>query len=315
LILFLLGSLPYETYAETAHRIVAIVDRTGISEFDALERARLMIVSAGQTPTPDLIKQVYPGAVQVLVDEILQRKIAEKFKITVTPQEVAQRIQEIEQQSGLEKGALLSHFQSQGISSKAIEKQTEVLLLWMRYIQQKYGHRTSVPPQEVQKVKKKWMQEMRQPVYHVGEIVLYESPKASLDQQKNQSYEIRQMIDEGAPFSELANKFSQSLSRDAGGSTGWKGLDKIDPAFHQWAQQAEVGSIMGPFPFPKDKPNRWMILALLGRKNPDPQTLDEPTDDQISMTLKGEILSLWARKELESLRKNIPHEIYLSGKP
>jgi hypothetical protein len=65
---------------DTPHRILAIVDRTGISEFDVQERARLMIVSAGQTPTPDLMKQVYRPALQALIDETLQRKIAEKFK-------------------------------------------------------------------------------------------------------------------------------------------------------------------------------------------------------------------------------------------
>lgn len=311
----LLNVFWYTSHANTSHRILAIVDRVGISEFDVAERARLMIISAGQSPTPELIKQVYRPALQALIDETLQRKIAEKFKITVTPQEVAQRIEEIEQQSGLEKGSLLTHFRSQGISQQALEKQTEVLLLWMRYIQQKYGHRTSVSPQEIQRVKKKWIQEMRQPIYHIGEIVLYESPKVSLEQQKNKCYEIRQMIDEGAPFTQLASQFSQSPSREAGGSTGWKGLDKIDPALHQWAQQAEVGSIMGPFSFPKDKPNRWMIVALFGKKNPDPQTLVEPSDDQIAMTLKGEILSLWARKEMDSLRKNTPYEIYLPAKP
>ncbi len=113
-----------------------------------------------------------------------QRKIAEKIKITVTLKRWPSAFKKIEQQSGLEKGALFTHFTSQGVSHGLLKSKPKPFCCGCGI----FSKNTVTAPlyllKRFNELRKKWIQEMRQPVYLMGEIVLYESTKASLDQQK-----------------------------------------------------------------------------------------------------------------------------------
>ncbi len=293
--------------ADSLCSVVGIVDREAITHQDVINRLRLILISSGQEVTPELVKQFYPQVLNNLIDEAIQSQAAEKAKINVTQADVDKRIAAIEKQNGMEAGTLKAFLAANAIPLQTMVKQIRATLLWTKYIERQYGHRVHVSPKEIQQLKEKIRLEQSQPSYHVAEIVFYD--RGNTPYVKKQAEHVRQLIDQGLSFAKLAQQFSQSPSKDVGGNLGFQHLNRLDPEIRDLVKNSSFPSIIGPIPLPSPRyPHKWVILALLGYQPCSPNT-PVPSDDQIASILHSEALSLWSRKELETLRKKIHYEI------
>ena len=312
-IFFLIFFVTQGLYASTPQgggpvcSVVGIVDREAITHQDVITRLRLILISSGQEVTPELIKQFYPQALQNLIDECIQSQTATKMKISLDPREVGQRIALIEKQNKMPAGALKAFLSANDIPVQTMEKQISATLLWTRYIGQKYGHSIHVSPKEIRRLREKLRIEQSKPSYHVAEIVVYDRGNAS--EAKKQIEHVHRLIAQGLSFGKLAQQFSQSPSKDGGGDLGFQNLDRFDPELQDQIKRASFPSIIGPVALPSARyPHKWVILALLGY-HPRSTNASLPSDEQISAMIHGEALALWSRKELDTLRRKLHHEV------
>lgn len=296
----------HSVLANSTHRVVGSVDQRAISHQDVMNRLALMCLSSGQALNNQFITIFYPQVLATLVDEGIQRKVAQKAGISVAPEEIQERLERIEKEIG--PGGLGALLGSHGISKRVLEQQIEAALLWMKYIDRKYSSYLKISQKDVQRFQENWRKEHKGTLYRLGEIVLYVNPAAPLTTLK-QSLELRRLLESGVLFVKLARQFSQSPSREAGGDLGWKGLYRLDPELHPYIKNTEIGNILGPIPIPSKKPYKYVIVALLDRKEPSQLNLTCPSDEEVFSILRSDMLSAFAKKEMDNLRRKGQYEI------
>jgi parvulin-like peptidyl-prolyl isomerase len=294
----------------SSHRVVGKVDLEAISHEDVLERLRFMLAMSGQAVTPALEKQFYPQVLETLIDEALQRKAAEKQKISVTEAEINQRISDIEENGKLKSGQLKKMLSSMGIREKTLRNQVEASLLWMLYIEQKYGPFLRVSEQDIKRVQEKWEKEHQSMVFQLAEIVLEIPEPSRRSAVEAHGKDLKKLLDEGTPFAKLAQQFSESSTRNSGGLTEWKSLTHFDALLHPFLLKGEIGVIFGPLLLPsKEHPTKIMLFVLVDRKDPKTLNLKPPTEAEVRSALYSELLTARGRKEMRQLRMQQLHEV------
>src|SRR5947209_17434585 len=87
-------------------RIAAVVNDEVISVADVAARIRLVLISSNIPDTPDTRQRVARQVVRILIDEKLEMQEAKRLNITVSDDEVAKALANIEAQNKLPKGGL-----------------------------------------------------------------------------------------------------------------------------------------------------------------------------------------------------------------
>src|SRR5262249_6153287 len=98
--------------AQLAEGVAAIVNDHVISTFDVRQRATLLLASAGLQQTPELMERAQAQALHDLVDERLEEQEATKFNVTISPEQVDRRLNDVATQNHLTTDTLVEQLQS-----------------------------------------------------------------------------------------------------------------------------------------------------------------------------------------------------------
>jgi parvulin-like peptidyl-prolyl isomerase len=307
-----LSSLPLPAHAESEYYVAGTVSEKALSNEDVVNRIRMIALSSGQPASQEVINMLYPRVIRMLLDENLQKNWALRHKIMVTKKEIEQRIKDIEQRNKMPEGALIKTLKDQNIPLQTFTDQIEASLIWSKYLEQKYFSQLAVSSEEIERVRTRLKQEANEDHFQWAEIVIYVSSPQSLPEIYAHAEKLKDMFYQGTPFDRLVQQFSQSISKEQGGLSGWRSIKRLDPPFAKILQNAEIGQLIGPVVFPsKESPSQVMLLVLLDSRKAGTQKMPELTDTMIGNILKNERLELFARREMESLRKKIHHEARL----
>ncbi|HAH09335.1 MAG TPA: peptidylprolyl isomerase, partial [Alphaproteobacteria bacterium] len=145
-----MGASPPPTKASGADektvRTVAVVNDSVISTFDLDQRVRLLLVTSGQNPTPDLIKRYRPQVLKTLIDEMLQTQEAFKFKVQVGNEEVDKSVARIAQQNNAQVNDIFKMLESQGVTRGTLQGQLRTELAWQKFVQGRFSSRVVISP-------------------------------------------------------------------------------------------------------------------------------------------------------------------------
>jgi peptidyl-prolyl cis-trans isomerase C len=123
---------------------------------------------------------------------------------------------------------------------------------------------------------------------------------------EEQAQELREELDQGADFAELAREHSQDGAAARGGDLGWFGEGMMVPEFEEAAADMEEGEVRGPI----QTQFGWHLIRLEETRESEPPALEEVRPqivDQIrQQRLTEEVEALRAEAEIERPGPDLP---------
>ena len=130
---------------------------------------------------------------------------------------------------------------------------------------------------------------------HARHILIRPGIEVSDEQVRKTLLELKQKIENGASFAELASEYSEDPgSKIKGGDLDWAGPGDLTPAFDNVANSLSIGQISEPF----KSPFGWHILEVLEHREHDitKSNKENQTRNAIQKRKVDEELRLWLRR-------------------
>src|SRR5208283_1991166 len=131
-------TVPGATAPQSAS-IAAVVNGQVITSQDVYAKARLLAISTGMNPTPDVISRLSPQVTKQLIDEALQQQEIAKRNVIVTDDDVAGAIGHIEQGNNMPVGGLRQRLEAEGVPFGTLLAQIRTQLGWQQVLHQVLG--------------------------------------------------------------------------------------------------------------------------------------------------------------------------------
>lgn len=323
--------------AATGERIVAVVNGDIITSGDVTNRGRLFALSTGLPVTPEVLERLRAQVSRQLVDERLRLQEAQRRKIAVSDQDIADAIREIEQRNNLPAGALGASLRGQGVALRTLIDQVRVQLGWTRVLRQELGNKAEISPADIADQERIFKAQIGKPEFRVGEIFIpIDDPAKAAEVQRFADTVIAQLR-AGAPFGVVAAQFSQSQTALQGGDLGWVSANELDPEIAAVVQQMPPTAISNPTRVPggisivtlrarreigRDRSTVINLRQVFFPFNPPLQPNAPPTDQQrraveqaqaAARTLKSCAEVEEANKRVGGARPSDPGEVRLEG--
>ncbi len=248
--------------AAPGEKIVAVVNGDIITSGDVANRGRLFALSTGLPVTPEVLERLRPQVSKQLVDERLRLQEAQRRKIAVSDQDIAEAIREIEQRNNMPQGALGASLRGKGVAMRTLIDQVRVQLGWTRVLRQELGTKAEITDADISDQERIFKQQIGKPEFRVGEIFIpIDDPAKAADVQRFADTVIAQLR-QGAPFGVVAAQFSQSQTALQGGDLGWVSANEMDPEVAAVVTQMPPGAVSNP----TRVPGGISIVTLRGKR-------------------------------------------------
>ncbi len=252
----LLGSLAMtqpiwaQTAGPDATGIAAVVNGQVITTQDVAARARLLALSIGLNPTPQVLTRLAPQVSTQLIDQMLEQQEINKLNIIINEDDVAAAIAHIEQGNNMQPGALRQHMTAMGIPFSTLLAQIRTQLGWQTVLHQVLGPGLTPSPGDMKAEKTALKAALGGTQYHLAEIFVPVSDPTDDTPARDFAGTVISQLRTGAPFPQVAAQFSQAQTALSGGDLGYVQLNQMDPAVAANVEQMPVGAISNPIRVP-----------------------------------------------------------------
>ena len=238
------GRVPVAT---TSSAIVAVVNDEAITGYDLSARINFVLATTKISSAPESLARLKPQILRALIDERLQLQEARKHAIELTEKEVEQAIAAIENQRGMEPGAIAQMLSSNRIPEDTFTNQVKSQIVWGKLLQRKVRSQIKITDEEVAQM----VRRLSTPVVKQElKIALLQLPvdKPSRDKEVRQAAEkIVLEVRGGADFEELARQFAGGSAREVGKLAAfWVQPDDLDPFIAKALVGAKPGYVAAP---------------------------------------------------------------------
>lgn len=241
------------TFSVSAADLKAIVNDVPL--FKSEVSARMKLLKAQQPAVYQNMsnQKLEKIALDNLIEEYLKIQKSQAMGVKVSEKEIDQAVAHLEQQNGFSAGGLQRMLAEQNVPMKTLRQQVYGDLVWLMYVRSKAGHIT-IPNSAVEQRLKKIRSEMAKPTFTVAEILL-----PTLDQAQDVWNQLQQ---DGASFSEMAQKYSQSTTAHAGGYVGVISPNHYGDDVAPILKEMPVGQLSRPIMID----NGYLILYMVDKK-------------------------------------------------
>ncbi len=243
-------------HAEVLDRVVAVVNEDIVleSELDQrTEQVRQQVAGRNETrlPPEDVLRD---QVLDRLILESIQMQIAERQGIRVSDGQLNQTIERIAEQNGMNlsefRDALIAEGQDYAVAREQIRR--EMLLSQVQ--QSSVNRRINVSEQEVQSfLDSELGQQEVQAEFRLRNILLALPEGATpemIQQAEARAQELRQRLDQGADFAEMAIAESNAPNALQGGELGWRKETELPEALANAIDKLGPGEISQPIKTP-----------------------------------------------------------------
>ena len=224
-----------------SNRVAAMVNDHVISTTDLDARVRMALLSANMPNTPEARRELTPQVLDMMIEEALQRQMADKLKITVDDARVDYAIQDIETRNNMAPGELLGTLQKEGVPARIMRDHLRASMAWVDYIRARYGDAVQVSAQDVDRRVDELKTARTQPHVRLAEIILPNDEKGRALASK-----LANQLRAGAPFPALAAQFSHAGSAARGGDRGWVSVNRLDDKVRASLESVSAGGVSSP---------------------------------------------------------------------
>jgi peptidyl-prolyl cis-trans isomerase SurA len=201
-------------------------------------------------------------AVRDLIDERLQLEEAERYEITIPPEQIDRRIADIARANEATPEQFVANLAQAGIPVSTLRQQIQADIAWQRLMSGLYGSRVRISEVEVRETQARMAANATRPQYLISEIFLPASTEAEFQEMQAGGTRLIQEMQRGAPFPLVARQFSQSPSAAAGGDIGWIAAPELAPELQPVAERLQPGQVS----LPVRTPTGVYIIAVRDRR-------------------------------------------------
>lgn len=265
--------------------IAAVVNDEVISQLDLEARIALVLTSTNLSDTPETRARLRPQILRQLVDERLKLQEAERVKITIEDEEVNAALANLEKQSRMQPGDLLTLLDQLEVPQEVLRRQIEADLAWGKVARRGLALSADVSDVDVTERLEELEANSGKPEHLLAEIVLPYDGADDLPEVMAAARRLVQQIRSGVPFPAVAQQFSQSPSAARGGDLGWVPSGVLEEAVDKAVQDMRPGTVSEPI----QGLNNVIIMALRERRDPTADALQNTFYDvaQLSVPTQG----------------------------
>jgi peptidyl-prolyl cis-trans isomerase SurA len=249
----------------SSNGIVAVINESIVSDFELDQRIAFGIaVNGGVKPTPEEMKIIRENALRALQEEKLQFAEARKMKITVSPVEVNERIDDFLKRNNLTREQVQKVLADAGTSIDTYRDQMIASLAWQKVLEQTFAGDVVVPPAAIEDAMRRAAEGANKPHYRVSEIFLSVDRPEDEARIKAEMESIEKQLRAGGSFRNLARQYSRNPSAALGGDMGWVYDGQLDPEMNAVVAKLEMGELSAPI---RGK-GGWYLLGVSERQEP-----------------------------------------------
>lgn len=281
-------------HAQSApHGIAAVVNSDIVTIHDLRQRVLFMIATTGAETDEASIQRLQRQALRNLVDEHLQLQEAETYEVTISDEEVNQRVGQLLSRNGADPNKLVSDLAAAGVSIETLRDQVRSEVAWQRIVNGLYGSRIRISDAQIDETLTQISANASKPNYHVAEIYIEATPDiGGMEGAMEGANAMIAQVKSGAPFPLLAQQFSSAASAARGGDVGFVREGELRPEIDAVIKEMVPGSVSNPI----QVPGGVYVVALVDKKISESDTLYKLKQ----VTVEGELEAAKAR--LISLR-------------
>jgi peptidyl-prolyl cis-trans isomerase SurA len=246
-VLWLAGCVAAQAFAETANRIVAVVNDEVITETDVAAYVNALLedqsVPSEAEADPAAVRQ---AALHRLIEEHLILQEARRAGISVAPEEVVDRLSVLrsrfDSDEAFRQSLVDSHLSEERLRGKLRDQ-----LLVQRVIDAQVRSTVVVSPQEVAR-ELNVHPELAKPGDRVraSHILLRVNDGRPAEQARVLIEDIHRQLTHGAEFSTLARRYSEDPYAEDGGRMDWIAQGELLPELDAALFSLKVGELSGP---------------------------------------------------------------------
>lgn len=248
--------------AQLAEGVAAIVNDAAISTYDVRVRANMLLVSAGIQSTPEMLERARAQALRDLIDEMLQLQETSKFDVTVPPEQVDVRVDDIARSNNMTMQQFEESLARAGVPITTLRRQIQAEVAWQRLMSGMYGSRLRISEVEIRETQERLAAAATRPQYLISEIFLPATNEGEFQEMMQGGMRLIQEMQNGAPFPLVARQFSASPTAAAGGDVGWIAATELAPELQPIAERLQPGQVS----LPVRTPTGVYIIALRERR-------------------------------------------------
>lgn len=242
--------------------VVASVNDDVITNYDILQRMRLLVVTAGIQPTRNDLPELQRYALSGLIDEHLElqelrrEEKEQKASIIATDSVVDDVIADMAKDSHMTTDQFLSSLAHQGIGADTLRSQLKAQESWQDWIRGRYGSRLRIGEDQIKAFQARMAAEAGKPKYQLSEVFIDFDKAGGQAQATEEANQLIGQLHQGAPFQNVARQFSNASTAANGGDAGWVTAGELDPAVRAAVDEMRPGSLSTPIP---TKDGIWIV--------------------------------------------------------
>lgn len=237
--------------------IAVVVNQDVVTYGDVYKRCKLILLSSGKVDEP-ITAELKSQVLEALIQEKLQKQLAEKAEITVSMEEINESLAHLASENNMNLDQMKKFFEEKGVPVSTLAERIKVNILWMKTVRSVLGSSIQVNQSDVEKEKKRLEDLSQKDQILIGEIVYLSNSKDSVSHTENKIKEAHKNLQQGVPFVVVARNFSQVPSSAQGGVIGWLDVNV--------APEQTKNLKVGEFTQPIQIGNRWVIFQCIDRK-------------------------------------------------
>lgn len=280
LLAILLGVLPALASAQ-ALRVVARVNDDAITDFELAQRVLFAIRTTGLQETTEIRQRLSTQVLRQMIDERLQIQEARRIGIKASEMEIAQRVAELERQTGLDRGQFRQLVLGYDIPYEIALQQIEAQISWAKIVRRKVRPQVDVVENEIDDALARMQVNIGKTESRVAEIFVGIDRVELVDEAKRSADRIVEQLKRGAPFPAVAQQFSQGATAQSGGELGWVTPGSLDPAVDAAIAKTQPRQYSEPV----RSPAGWHIVFVIDRRQFAAARPDDARFNLVQMTL------------------------------
>lgn len=277
--------------------IAAVVNEDAVTTSDVYDRLKLMIVSSGLPNTPDIQERLKSQVLNMLIEESLQTQEAQQQNITITAEDIASGFATIAQQNNMEPERFKGLLQKDGIRLRTLENQIRAQIAWGKVVQRKLRPQVEVSESDIDERQQFLEASLGKAQYHVAQIFLpLDAGQPEAEIQALAQRLTREILENRAPFPQVAQQFSQEAAAARGGDLGWVQEGQLPDPLNALLSTMKEGDLSQPV----RSLTGYHILLLRGKRIVQPDNI--PNREQIMQQIGTERLDRLQRRYLMDLK-------------
>ena len=300
LILLLSGIISF-TFADSkaeSLKIAAVVNDEIISTRDLQNRVNLFLMTTRIPLNPQTKNMIFSRVLNNAIEEKIKLQAAEKEGIKISPQELADSVQQFEKNNQINTGELKKILAQNKVDMDAFENQMKADMAWVRLVRRKIYSDAQVTQKELEKAMADAKTDLSTPKYFVSEIYIRKKDAKDLSVLVNN-------LRQDPRFELYAMQFSQSPTAANGGRLGWLNKGKLPEEIEKKLDKMHEGEISDPILYGEG----YYIVRLDKTFDPKVDKPEIPTQNDMKKFLENQKMEEFSKKYLQDLHQKAVIEL------